>query len=432
MSKLVELEGSRLHNFLHFQRDPLGFMVHILAKGDIVSLRSSRKNPSFALNDPEVIREVLILKDSSFRKGRSSQIFKATLGQGVVTSEGEQHDRQRQMILPAFQKQRIQEYSKTVIKQTSLALDEWQIGEERPLHQDIMRLTLSIIIEAMFGVDRKEDAEKLGNAVEETINYTANRIFSPIPLPKFIPTRGNLRHTRSMRVLHAAAQQFIQEGQSSSAFLRSILHRGEVKEPEVIDQMITMLIAGHETTANALCWSWYLLTQHPQIEKNWREEIDQVLGDRLPTYEDLSKLSYTNQIWQEVLRLYPPAWMVLREANDEVKIGGHIFKPNSIFMICPYSLHRNPRDFEHSEQFIPERFASSSSKDIPRYAYLPFGAGARSCIGNQFATMEACLILVLMAQRFRLELVSGQFPLIPEPSVSLRIKGGLRMKVMAR
>lgn len=431
LSKIVEIEGARLKNFLHFQRDSLGFMTSVLHLGDIVSVRSSKRTPSYILNHPEAIREVLVSKEQSFRKGRSSRILRETVGQGILTTEGEKHDRQRQSMLPAFHKQRIQEYAPIVIEQATRAFDEWQDGEERWVHRDFMRLTLTVILETLFGSKMMEDPEKIARAVEETIQYTAKRMYSPIPWPKFIPTRGNMRHTQSMRALQQTAKWFIrqQEKRDSPPLLRHLLEEEGVEEQELIDQILTMLIAGHETTANALSWTWYLLSQHPEVEGKWREELHRVLGDRPLTYEDLTKLAYTQQIWQESLRLYPPAWMILREANEDVDILGEHFSRNSIFMICPYSLHRNPQYFHQPEKFMPERFADQGTKSIPRYAYLPFGAGSRSCIGNQFASMEAMLIMVLLAQRYRLVLAPAQAPIQAEPSVSLRIKGGLKMLV---
>lgn len=431
LSKIVEIEGARLKNFLHFQRDSLGFMTGVLPLGDIVSVRSSKKTPSYILNHPEAIREVLVSKEQSFRKGRSSRILRETVGQGILTTEGEKHDRQRQAMLPAFQKHRIAEYASIVMEQATGMFDTWQDGEERWIHRDFMKLTLTVILETLFGAKIMEDPEKIAKAVEETIQYTAKRMYSPIPLPKFIPTRGNMRHTKSMRVLQETAQSFVrqQEKRDTPTMLRDLLKEKGVDEQELIDQIITMLIAGHETTANALSWTWYLLSQHPEVEKKWREELNQVLGDRQVTYEDLPKLSYTQQIWQESLRLYPPAWMILREAKEDVEIFGELFSRNSIFMICPYSLHRNLQYFDLPEKFMPERFAEEAVKSLPRNAYLPFGAGSRSCIGNQFATLEAVLIMVLLAQRYRLELAPGQPPAQAEPSVSLRIKGGLKMMV---
>jgi len=265
MSKIVEIEGARLKNFLWFQRDSLGFMTSVLHLGDIVSVRSGKKTPSFILNHPEAIREVLVSKEPSFRKGRSSRILRETVGQGILTTEGEKHDRQRQSMLPAFHKQRIQEYAPIVIQQATRTFDEWQDGEERWVHRDFMKLTLTVILETLFGAKIMEDPEKIASAVEETIQYTAKRMYSPIPLPKFLPTRGNLRHTGSMRVLQETAKSFVrqQEKQDSPTLLRHLLEEEGIEEQELIDQILTMLIAGHETTANALSWTWYLLSQHP-------------------------------------------------------------------------------------------------------------------------------------------------------------------------
>ncbi|MGZ4135295.1 MAG: cytochrome P450, partial [Tumebacillaceae bacterium] len=258
----------------------------------------------------------------------------------------------------------------------------------------------------------------------------------------YLPTKGNRMHKNAMDVLNEAVYALIErkkhmprEGKHDllSLLLETRDENGQpIPDREIRDQILTILIAGHETTANALSWVWYLLSQHPEVQAQFHHELDTVLGDRSPTFADVSNLTYTQLILQETLRLYPPAWMILREAREDVEIEGYTFPKNASMIICAYTVHRNPHYFPDPDAFKPERFASEEIKAIPKYAYFPFGGGSRACIGSNFAMMEATLILATIAQKYRLRLVDNHHPIIPEPLVSLRIKDGLKMQLMLR
>ncbi|MGZ4122691.1 MAG: cytochrome P450 [Tumebacillaceae bacterium] len=347
------------------------------------------------------------------------------------------------MMQPAFHKQRIMTYADAIVTLTDKLMQSWQNSTERLISEDMMDLTLHIIMQTMFGEDvSEEEAVRLAKAIDDSIVFSAKRLMSPFAIPAYLPTKGNRMHKNAMDVLNEAVYALIErkkhmprEGKHDllSLLLETRDENGQpIPDREIRDQILTILIAGHETTANALSWVWYLLSQHPEVEAQFHNELDTVLGDRSPTFADVPNLTYTQLILQETLRLYPPAWMILREAREDVEIEGYTFPKNASMIICVYTVHRNPHYFPDPDAFKPERFASEEIKAIPKYVYFPFGGGSRACIGSNFAMMEATLILATIAQKYRLRLADKHHPIIPEPLVSLRIKDGLKMQLMLR
>jgi cytochrome P450 len=441
MGRVVEIGGSRMGNFLWFQRNPLDFLEKVRELGEVVSLRSSRSRPSYVVNSPDFIRDILATKERSFRKGRSSKILGITLGEGVLTAEGSNHDCQRRMMMPVFHTQKIAGYADTIARYTEGAVHLWEKGTERLISEDMMDLTLKIIMKTMFGTEIGREANVLGDSVDICIDYSARKLMSPIFIHPSLPTPGNIKHRRALHLLNDTVYALIGKAKENSeredilALLLSVRDEEtgkQLADKEIRDQILTILIAGHETTANALSWTWYLLSQHPEVEAKFHTELDAVLGDGLPTFEDIGRLTYTHQIIQESLRLYPPAWTILREANEAVEMGGETFAAHSTMIISPYAAHRNPAFFEKPDEFIPERFAGDSLKTLPRFAYFPFGGGSRSCIGSSFAMMEAAIVLAVIGRRYRLVPADNHHPIEPEPLVSLRIKNGLRMNIRKR
>ncbi|MGZ4032533.1 MAG: cytochrome P450, partial [Tumebacillaceae bacterium] len=406
-------------------------------------LTRGERASAFIINAPDFIREILATKDYSFRKGRSSAILGKTVGEGLLTTEGTVHEQQRRMMQPAFHKQRIMTYADTIVTLTDKLMQSWKNGTERLISEDMMDLTLHIIMQTMFGEDvSEEEAVRLAKAIDDSIVFSAKRLMSPFAIPAYLPTKGNRMHKNAMDVLNEAVYALIErkkhmprEGKHDllSLLLETRDENGQpIPDREIRDQILTILIAGHETTANALSWVWYLLSQHPDVEAQFHHELDTVLGVRSPTFADVPNLTYTQLILQETLRLYPPAWMILREAREDVEIEGYTFPKNASMIICAYTVHRNPHYFPDPDAFKPERFASEEIKAIPKYVYFPFGGGSRACIGSNFAMMEATLILATIAQKYRLRLADKHHPIIPEPLVSLRIKDGLKMQLMLR
>ncbi|MCD7034764.1 cytochrome P450 [Metabacillus sp. GX 13764] len=439
MTELTTLGGPRLLNYLRFRKDPLAFLYETQFVSDIVSVNSSSKTPSYIVHSPEAAREILSAKEGFFRKGSSAKVLGKTLGEGVLTSEEPEHRRQRKLMQPAFHKRQIALYAEAVTRYANGLLSEWKSGEARDISRDMMNLTLNIILKTMFGKDlSKGDSAAITKAVSDVIEKTAETLLSPLELPDSLPTKKNRKYKKGLQSLDELAEKMIQEADPEGDHLLALLLKAQyedgssISRDEIRDQILTILIAGHETTSNALSWIWYLLASHPEVQARFYEELNSVAPDRLPSYEDIPKLVYTQQIINESLRLYPAAWIILREAKEEVELAGHLFSKNSIFMISPYAIHRNESLFFHPLLFQPERFAKENKRSLPPFGYLPFGAGSRGCIGSQFAMMEMVLIMAVIGREFEIHLQHANQEAVPEPLVSLRIKGGLKVNPISR
>jgi cytochrome P450 len=436
ISRVTEIDKSRLQVFMAFQKDPLHLLESTLHDGDMVYLGNGRKRPAYIVNSPEFVHEILVSKDAFFVKGRSSSVLSRTIGDGLLTSEHERHQKQRQYMQPVFYKERIQSYAQIVLREAEAFANRLTAGQTISISDTMMQLTLTVIAQTMFATDLEERKSELAAAVNDTIERSARTLFSPFIMPLGMPTPGNIVHRRAIRTLETMVYEVINDAQiHPDKYQLSLLGllmdtkdtNGEgIPIEEMRNQMMTMLLAGHETTANLLTWIWYSLGEHPEVEAKFHKELENVELTEGSAMEQYRKLTYTNQIIQEALRLYPPAWTILREAEREVTMLGETFAPHSSFLISPYSIHRNGNVFEDPLTFRPERFAEGAGS-WPRFAYFPFGGGSRSCIGSNFAMMEATLILAAVGKRFRFRRTDS-LPVQPEPLVSLRIKGGLNME----
>jgi cytochrome P450 len=439
VTRVSGIPTSRMANFIRFQRDPLGFLVDALPMGDVVSLRTSSFRPTFVVNSPDFIQEILVHQEQHFRKGRSSGVLRRTIGDGLLTSEHSVHRQQKKYLTPVFYRERIQTYAKIVLEETERLADSLEDGVPVPIHEIMMQLTLGIIARSLFNTELDADKAELATAVDVTIRQTARTIFSPIIIPFAIPTPGNAQHKRAIRKLEAMIYEVISKAKQdpdhyTDSMLGLLLDTKDeagmaLTDQEIRDQMMTMLLAGHETTANALVWAWYSLEQTPDARLRLYEELDRIrvdeelAGERLSAYDRYRKMSYVKQVVQETLRLYPPAWAILRESDREVVMLGDSFPKNSSFLICPYAIHRNDGVFDDASAFRPERFEDGTSQ-WPRFAYFPFGGGSRGCIGSQFALLEAGIIIGVLAGRFQFTSTPNQGQAEPEPLVSLRVKNG--------
>lgn len=442
MTRVADISTSRTSNFFRFRRDPLGFLVDALPLGDVVSLRTSAFQPTFIVNSPDFVQEILVSQERAFRKGRSSDVLRRTVGDGLLTSEHDVHRGQKRYMMPVFYKERIQAYAEVVLEETERLMEKLPEGSPVPMHETMMELTLGIIARSLFNTELEEDKSALADAVDVTIRHSAGTIFSPVILPFSWPTPGNVRHKRAIRTLEDMIVEAIGKARArpeaySDCMLGLLLDlRTEDGKPlperEIRDQMMTMLLAGHETTANALVWAWVALERAPASYARLREEQDHIRdtekrgGRRLSAYDRYREMPYAKQVVQETLRLYPPAWAILRESEQEIELLGDRFPNNSSFLISPYAIHRNDAVFGDASAFRPERFDEGSSA-WPRFAYFPFGGGARGCIGSQFALMEAVLILGTIASGLGFVSAAGQGEAVPEPLVSLRVKNGRQM-----
>lgn len=430
-------------NVLAFRRDTLKF-IHDAAKeyGDVVHFRFGPKRHVYMLNNPDMIKEVLVTKQANFRKAKGLQVARAVVGDGILTSEGKKHIRQRRLMQPAFHRDRIAGYGDAMVRQGVELMEDWKDGEVRDIHQDMMKVTLAIITETMFGKTIKEGADKIGHAIDVGLKYVSTKATSFIDIPLSVPTRSNREFVESSEVLDKTIYGLIEERRKSTDSHTDLLAmllaaRDEddgqgMTDEQVRDEVMTIFVAGHETTANTMSWIFYLLATHPEVEQKLHDELKSVLGGRLPTVADIPNLTYVNLIISETLRLYPAAWTINREVAEPVEIGGHTYEPGDTLMMSQYVMHRQEKYFEDPDEFRPERFAGDLLKRIPAYAYFPFGGGPRVCIGNNFALMEAALLLATIAQRYRLRLAEPDQKVELEPVVTLRPKNGLPMRLEKR
>ncbi len=428
-------------NLPQMKGDPLGFIVNAgRTYGDIVHLRLNPFVHTCLLNHPDYIRYVLVDAPEKFHK---SPVFKRSagkvIGNGLLLSEDGFHKRQRKLVQPAFHQTRISSYGSVMVDHTLRMLDGWQPGEVRDIHREMMRLTMGIVCKALFDADVSSDADDIGDAITVGLHAVNEQAMALFTLPDWVPTAKNRQWRHADKVMKTAVLNIIDDRRASGEdkgdlLSMLLLSRDEddgqqMTDQQVHDEAITLFIAGHETTANALSWTWYLLSQHRDVEAKLMDELGTVLAGRAPTMADLPRLPYTDMVIKESMRLYPPAWIIIREAVQPLNLGGYDIARGSILLMCQWAVQRDPRYFEDPDAFRPERFADE--KTIPKYAYFPFGGGPRICIGQAFAMMEARLILATVAQHYRPTLLPGRAVEL-EPLVTLRPRHGIQMSLVPR
>jgi cytochrome P450 len=421
------------------RRDPLGFFTHCARTyGDITGMRYFNFRVFF-INNPDYIEDVLVNNARKFHKGRVLQANKNVFGEGLLTSEGSFWLRQRRLAQPAFHRARIAAYAETMVGYTERLFDSWRDGEERDIHQEMMRVTLQIVGKTLFDADVARDAKEVGESLELLMELSAD-FGRAILIPSWVPTLGNIRKSRAIKRLDKIIYRIIEErrksGRDAGDLLSMLLAARDedgsrMTDKQLRDESITLFLAGHETTANLLSWTWWLLAQNPMAEKKMHAELDGVLGGKVPTFDDVAKLRYTELVLTESMRLYPPAWGTARVAIEDHEIGGYKVPKGTGVSLSQWVMHRDPRWFDAPEEFRPERWEDGLAKRLPRFAYFPFGGGPRQCIGNTFALMEATLVLATIAQRYRFRLVEGH-AVVPLPSITLRPRHGIRAILEAR
>lgn len=412
-------------------------------------------NTFYLVSDPDLIREVLVTQAANFPKDdRDIEILSRMLGYGLVTTNGEAHKRQRRLTQPAFHSRRIDAYAATMVDYTLAMIGEWQLDApgETPvvdISEAMRELTMYIVARTLFGADRiamKDTADAIGQAIHILQDITNREFQSPVVWPAWLPTSRNRRRRFAAAILYDTIDALIAErraaavdgrvadtGDLLSMLLLSQDESGDsMSDAEVRDQLVTLFVAGHETTSNALTWTWYLLSQHPAAEATLHKELDRVLGDRPPALTDLPALPYTLRVIKEALRLYPPAWVLnVRRAAADTTVGGYAVRRGDQLWLSPYVTHRRPHLFPDPERFDPDRWTPEREKALPKFAYMPFGGGPRVCIGNSFALMEAQLIVAAVAQQARLRPAPGQ-RIALNPQVTLSNQDGMRMVVEKR
>ena len=403
-----------LGNQLAFLRDPYGFMTRTAREyGDIVSW-TDPDALAFQLNHPDYIEHVLVQHNENYVKGDQFQkILGPITGNGILNSEGAVWRRNRHLLQPAFHPDRIREYASMMTAFTEEALETWEDGQTRLVHEDMMEVTLRIVARALFGVDIDDHVDAIGSALEEFM--LASESLTHAILPPGIPTPSRRRIERARERLDRVIYGLIEERRRNptdedviSKLLEVTDDRGNtLSNEEIRDEVVTLLLAGHETTALSLTLTAYLLAKHPEVEKKLTEELDDVLDGEPPTIDDLEELTYTEQVVKESMRLYPPVPGIVREPVKPDIVGGYEVPPGSKVLMHQWVVHRDPRWYDDPLAFRPERWTDEMERSLPKLAYFPFAAGPRRCIGDRFAMLEARLILATVYQRVHLELVPG-------------------------
>jgi cytochrome P450 len=425
-----------------FARDQLGFYTACAREyGDVVPVRFGPRR-GLLIYHPEAIEEVLVTRSRDFIKSPGVRLLERVLGNGLLLSEGGVWLRQRRLVQPAFHRQRVATYGEVMTTYTESRMARWKDGDVLDAHAEMMTLTQAIVAKTLFDADVSDESYEIARATNLLMEDFGARLGSLLQyVPDWVPTPANRRMRRSVRRLDEVVYRMIDARRRSGGDrgdLLSILLDAQdaddgsrMTDQQIRDEVMTLFLAGHETTAVALSWTWYLLAQHPAVDARLAEEIDTVLGGRAPTAADLPRLKYADMVVTESMRLYPPAYGMGREAANASEVSGYSIPRGLILILPTWVVHRDPRWFDEPEAFHPDRWAGDLARRLPRFAYFPFGGGPRQCIGNTFATMEAILLLVMIARRFRLEIGPG-LQVRPTPYVTLRPAQGLRVRLARR
>lgn len=432
-----------LGNYPEHQKDRLSLYSRAVQQyGDVVQINFG-PFPIILFNDPEYARLILVEYADDFNKGEyMHNAFRPAIGNGLFISEGAVHRQQRKLMAPSFQPRHIKNYADAMVNYSERIQQTWHEGEMIDVAKEMTHLAMSIIGKVLFDVDVFTESDELGGAMTAVLAHISHVLSNLYSLPLNWPTKHNRQTQQAITTLRNRMRQMIEERQTSdverddflSILLRARDEEGnQMSEEQAIDECLTLFGAGHETTATALAWTWYVLTQHPDIYAQVQQEVDTVLQGRSPTYNDLVNLPYCFQVFKETLRLYPPAYVVSRSALHDIELDGYMVHKGETVIVSTYTMHRRSDFYPDPETFDPERFTPEREKQLPRYAYLPFGAGPRICIGNHFAMMEGHLLLATLAQRVTFELVSGQ-KIVPDPqkTITIRPTSGVKVKVHRR
>ena len=425
-----------------FRRDPIGFLMRVTRDyGDIVHFKVGLQN-IFLFNHPDYIKDVLVTHNRNFVKSRGLERTKVLLGEGLLTSEGDFHQRQRRLIQPAFHRQRIAAYAFVMTDYGARMRERWQDETTLDIAQEMKRLTLAIAGKTLFNADVESEANEIGEALTIAMDEWRTRVLPFSELFDKLPLPGNRRLRRAQDRLDATVYRIISGhragGVDQGDLLSMLLHaqdeegdRGQMMDTQLRDEALTILLAGHETTANALTWVWYLLSEHQDVERVLHAEIDGVLAGRLPRLDDVPCLQYTEMVFAEAMRLYPPAWILGRRAIGDYEVANYLLPAGSVIFMSPYVMHRDPRYFPDPLAFDPRRWTPELRAFRPRFSYFPFGGGPRQCTGEAFAWMEGVLLIATLAQNWRMRLFPDH-PVELQPLVTLRPRYGMRMTLERR
>ena len=427
---------------LEYRRGPLPFFQNLAQRYGDISYFKMGPQEAFFLNHPDLIRDVLVTNAQNFMKGLALQRAKRLLGTGLLTSEGEFHRRQRRLAQPAFHKSRVASYAAVMTEYAGRTSERWRDGETLDLAEEMMSLTLGIVGKTLFDADVVSDSRDVGEALNVAMD-----LFNTITVPFFnllqkLPLPQVRRFDNAKAKLDAIIYRLIEERRASGADRGDLLSMlllaqdeegdgGGMTDEQLRDEAMTIFLAGHETTANALIWTCYLLSQNPEAEAKLHRELDGVVESRLPEFADVARLRYTEMVLAESMRLYPPAWAIGRMALADCEIGGYLVPKGSLVLMSQYVMHRDERYFPDPLRFDPERWTEEAKAGRPPFSYFPFGGGPRRCIGEGFAWMEGILLVATLAGRWQMRLAPDQVVAL-RPVITLRPKHGMRMTVARR
>lgn len=426
-------------NLIEFRRDPTGFSLALAREyGDAAHFMLGRQH-AVQINNPDWIRDVLVTRHREFRKAHALDFAEMVIGNGLVRSEGNFHRRQRRLIQPAFQQERLAAYAPAIVEAALAASQRWQPGGTIDMFQEMLRVTVSIAAKALFSADLEADFEQVGRDLTVVFEYFHKlivpfaRLASKLPTPsrrRFLAARGRLDE-----LIYGLVRSRRASGEKCGDLLGMLLSAQDVEgdglgmsDQQVRDEAMTMFVAGHETTATALAWTWYLLSEHPEVESELHAELDAVLAGRLPTFADVERLSYTRMVIAESMRLYPPVWAITRRTLSDYAFGDWRVPAGTTIGMSQYVMHRDPRYYPDPERFDPLRWTEEETAKRPKYSYFPFGGGPRLCIGERLAWMETVLILATLGQAWQARTPFGYLPRI-QPLIALRPRGGLPMEL---
>jgi cytochrome P450 len=419
------------------RRDPLAYITNLArTHGDIAHTVAAGEH-LVLLSHPQLVKDVLVTHQRNFRKGRGLERARRLLGDGLLTSETDTHLRQRRLIQPAFHKERIAAYASAMTEYADRVQRGWTDGGTVDASQEMMRLTLAVVGRTLFNADVEAQARNVGEALTAVLDSFWTTM---LPLADFLEklpirvlTRGKVARAQLDAIVYGMiAERRRSPGDRGDLLSMLLLAQDEeqggrgMTDAQVRDEAMTIFLAGHETTANALAWTWHLLSGAPEVEARLHDEVDRVLGGRLPTMADIPNLPVTEQVITESMRLYPPAWIIGRRAVEAYRVGDYTLPPRTLVMVSPYVSHRDARFFPEPDRFMPGRWTPEFRQTLPLFAYFPFGGGTRRCIGEAFAWMELILVTATIAQQWRLRVVPGH-PVVPQPLVTLRLKHGLKV-----
>ena len=410
------------------RKDFLGYLQDAALYGDLVLLRPAPGVQIYLVNHPGLIEDILVKRPECFHKSRMTRrLVGKFLGNGLVLSEDEVHDSQRRQLQPAFHGRRLLSNVELIAEITRQHIASWCAGQAIDLDDEMTRLTMQVVVRTMFGVDKNDDAQGVGVAMDQFAQSMASR-FRSLPMPDWLPLPRHRRERRAIETLNAAIQKVFEARKSHARddLISMLLATQEpVEFSQIRDHLATFYFAGHETTAKLLTWTLYLLAQNPEADEKLRKEIDGLEEGSPLTVVALSELQYLDQVLKEALRLYPPAWLFDREPVQDIDLGGYCVPKGSTIYLSPYVMQRDTRWFSEPEKFNPDRFSPTHPVRMPRYAYFPFGFGPRNCIGRGLAELNAKASLVVLLKAFRFA-SSGQTVEL-EPGATLRPKHGLKL-----